>query len=224
MTSMKVNLYDIATILRKEYWEIKKGTKNIIICFSLVLIMPLVIKLYSERSIIPINLFFLLIPIFVSLGTSGQISMYTIWEEKKANTIEYLLSTRISKYIIITGKALLPTIIGYILSLFSLLILIITSYKTFHLYSGEMNLSYFIILFIITFMASLITIFIQIYLKGERFTPTFSFIAFSAFILIIWYLHFKLYISVYLIIVLCIIISILLVWLCGISLSKYNFS
>lgn len=224
MIWFRIFLYDIGTIIKKEYWGIKRGVKNLVLCFLLVLIMPLIIKLHSERSILPLNIFFVLIPILVSLGTSGQLSMYTIWEEKKGNTLEFLLSTRISKYAIILGKALFPTLLGYILSLLSILALKIISCSIFELYKESLNIFYFIILFFITFIASLITIFIQIFMEGEKFTPSISIIILSFLLFLLWYLYFKLCILSYFIILICIIISILFIRLCAISLNKYNFN
>jgi len=131
---LKAFLYDVGSIIKKEYWEIKRGIKNWLLCFLTVLIIPVIPKLYSERALFPLENILILIPIFVSMGISGQFAMYIILGEKKSKTLEYLISTRINYSAIILGKALFPTLLGYVLSLLSIICLKIVNPNLYPIY------------------------------------------------------------------------------------------
>lgn len=112
---------DVINVARKEVWELKHSIRHLHWLLAWIL-LPLFYTYWdTSRSLVPISVLFLYLPATLSLMTSGQLVLDTILGEKKAKTLEVLLSTKTSPLAIIVGKVLPPTVFGYLISQLGLL-------------------------------------------------------------------------------------------------------
>lgn len=112
---------DVITVIRKEFWELRHSGKNLY-WLLVVLVAPIIFpRMDASRSLVPVTIIFALLPSLVALGSSGHIVFVSILGEKKAKTLEILLSTNMSTLAIVVGKIIPAIGVGYILSQISFL-------------------------------------------------------------------------------------------------------
>ncbi|WPC42768.1 hypothetical protein [Clostridium sp. JS66] len=114
---------EILCIMQKEYWEIKSMGKKELIMIFIVSFLPLILLFKCPHSLLPKNTLAIFFPLVVSFVISGQLGFYSVLKEKKEKTLEVLLCSKVSIFSIVLGKILLPAIIGYVLSIFSIVCL-----------------------------------------------------------------------------------------------------
>jgi ABC-type Na+ efflux pump permease subunit len=107
---------DMSTVICKELWELKHSSRHLYWMLTWLGLVAILMWGDHSRSLLPIASIYALIPIFVASGVGGQIVFDSILGEKKAKTLEVLLSTRISTTAIVIGKIAPGVGIGYVLS------------------------------------------------------------------------------------------------------------
>jgi ABC-type Na+ efflux pump permease subunit len=118
---------DICTVIRKELSELKHSSRHLYWLLTWLGVLAILKWGNHSRSLLPIASIYSLIPIFVALGVGGQIVFDSILGEKKAKTLEVLLSTRMSTSAIVIGKIVPAVGVGYVLSQLATLALILSS-------------------------------------------------------------------------------------------------
>lgn len=111
---------EVLCIMLKEYWGVKSMGKKELFMILICSFLPLILLFKDPHSLLPKSTLAIFYPLIVSFAVSGQIGFYSILEEKKEKTLEILLCSKISIFSIVLGKILLPAIIGYALSIFSI--------------------------------------------------------------------------------------------------------
>jgi len=215
-------IYDIQTIILKEYWELKKGIKFLGL-YMLLGLMPLILNLNHPNSILPDNLIFISLFMIVSIGCSGQIALDSIRGESNSKTLEYLLSSNISIISIFLGKVILPVLFGYVTALLSLLVFRISSYNIYAVHEGSINICFFFIMFIITFIGVCISIISTIVIKEEKVSPVVSMLVTLVIFLGIGYIYLKVISNIYVFTLICILLSILFTFLGTTALKRVDF-
>lgn len=115
---------DITTIVLKEFWELRHSLRHFYWMIVWLAVLAFIAFGNTSRSILPTTVLLTLFPSMIALAGSGQIALDSILSEKKTKTLEVLLSTKIPTLAIVIGKIIPPTIIGYLLSLLSVIFLV----------------------------------------------------------------------------------------------------
>jgi len=215
-------IYDIQTIILKEYWEFKKGIKFLGL-YMLLGLIPLILNLKHPNSILPDNLIFISLFMLVSIGCSQQIVSDSIRGESNSKTLEYLLSSNISIMSIFLGKVILPVLFGYVTALLSLLVFRISSYNIYAVHESSINICFFFIMFIITFIGVCISIISTIVIKEEKVSPVIGVLVTLVVFLGIGYIYIKVISNIYVFTLMCILLSILFTFLGTTALKKVDF-
>ncbi|MCA9940184.1 MAG: hypothetical protein KC418_16195 [Anaerolineales bacterium] len=170
--NMQQVITDIITVTRKEVWELRHSMRHLYWLLVWLLMPVFLVYGNTSRSLVPISSLYLFLPSLLALMTSGQIVLDTILGEKKAKTLEVLLSTGISPVAIIIGKMIPAIVIGYTLSQLGLLGL-----NAFSLLDGlptTLATNWFLIINPLTaaYLASCVVIMTTILIPDERISPT----------------------------------------------------
>jgi ABC-type Na+ efflux pump permease subunit len=113
-------MQDIVTVMRKELWELRHSARHLYWLLALIA-LPIMLRFDSDRSLIPVAFFYAILPSLVAMAASAQIVFDSILGEKRAKTLEVLLSTNIPTVAIVVGKIVPAIGVGYVLSQISLL-------------------------------------------------------------------------------------------------------
>lgn len=163
---------DIVTMTLKEVWELRYSSRNMLWFLALLAGYSLIfITGDTGRGLMSIKMFAQVTPALIALGIAGQMSLDAILGEKKAGTLELLLSTRVSLLAIVVAKTLLPVMIGYALSQLIAVALMLFSFIAFT--STTVWLSVVMPLFIAC-IVSCLTIAMTIVIRDEKMTPIFG--------------------------------------------------
>ncbi len=168
---MKI-ISDIATMTLKEVWELRYSSRNMLWFLALLAGFGFIfISGDTGRGLMSIEMFAQVTPALIAFGIAGQMSLDSILGEKKAGTLEVLLSTRLSPLAIVVAKTLIPVMIGYIFSQLIAGALALFSFIVFT--STTIWLATILPLFV-TYLASCITIAMTIIVSDEKMTPIFG--------------------------------------------------
>ncbi len=168
---MKI-ISDIATMTLKEVWELRYSSRNMLWFLALLAGFGFIfISGDTGRGLMSIEMFAQVTPALIAFGIAGQMSLDSILGEKKAGTLEVLLSTRLSPLAIVVAKTLIPVMIGYIFSQLIAGALALFSFIVFT--STTIWLATILPLFV-TYLASCITIAMTIIVRDEKMTPIFG--------------------------------------------------
>jgi ABC-type Na+ efflux pump permease subunit len=165
-------MMDIATIVIKEFWELRHSLRHFYWMFIWLALLAFIAFGDTNRSILPSTVILALFPSMIAFAGSGQIAFDSILSEKKSKTLEVLLSTKIPTVAIVIGKIIPPMIIGYLFSLISVIFLaslplagvspIITSDTIWLIFVYPLLISY---------LASCISIVTTIIVPDEKVAP-----------------------------------------------------
>lgn len=114
-------MYDLLTVIKKELWELKHSRKNLLWLLAWLAIPLLVLFANPSRSLVPSELILLLLPTLISFSLCAQIVTESLLGEKKAKTLELLLSTGIPPMTIFFGKLIPAVLLGYLVSQLAIL-------------------------------------------------------------------------------------------------------
>jgi ABC-type Na+ efflux pump permease subunit len=159
---------EMSTVICKELWELKHSSRHLYWMLTWVGLVAILMWGDHSRSLLPIASIYASIPIFVALGVGGQIVFDSILGEKKAKTLEVLLSTRISTTTIVIGKTAPAVGIGYVLSQLVALGLIVYSIPT-----PTLATIWFMVIapILAAYIASSLTIMMTILVPDEKVAP-----------------------------------------------------
>jgi len=163
---------DVVTMTRKEVWEFRYSSRNMLWFLALLAGFSIIfISGDTARGLMSIGMFAQVTPALIALGIAGQMSLDSILGEKKAGTLELLLSTRLSLFAIVVAKTLLPVMIGYVLSQLIAVALILFSLIVFTPTSIWLAI---ILPFLVAYLTSCFTIAMTILVRDEKMTPIFG--------------------------------------------------
>lgn len=163
---------DIVTMTLKEVWELRYSRRNMLWFLALLAGFGFIfISGDTGRGLMSIGMFAQVTPALIAFGAAGQMSLDSILGEKKAGTLELLLSTRLSLLAIVVAKTLLPVMIGYVLSQLIAIALMLFSFIVFT--STTIWLA-IVLPFFVAYLASCFTIAMTIVIHDEKMTPIFS--------------------------------------------------
>ncbi len=163
---------DVVTMTRKEVWELRYSSRNLLWFLALLAGLSVIfISGDSARGLMSIGVFAQVTPALIAFGIAGQMSLDSILGEKKAGTLEVLLSTRLSSLAIVVAKTLIPVMIGYI---FSQLIAVALALFSFIVFTSTTIWLAIILPLFVTYLASCITIAMTIVVRDEKMTPIFG--------------------------------------------------
>lgn len=170
--TIKQTIKDITNVTRKEFWELKHSVRHLYWLLAWILLPVLLVFGDTSRSLVPVSFLFLFLPSLLALIISGQIVLDTILGEKKAKTLEVLLSTHMSPTAIIMGKIIPAIIIGYALSQIGLLGL-----NMFSLLDGlpeALSTKWFLIInpLVTAYLTSCLAVMTTILVPDEKIAPT----------------------------------------------------
>ena len=162
----------INAFIYKEMIELFRDYKKLLIISPIVL-LPFIVLLGGQSLIAmsmskKLNFLFLL----VALSTSGQLSLNLFTKEKKEGTLEIIMNDNVHKYSFVIGK-LIPTSLSGIVYLFISILLfkLATFINITKDISYEINFVFILTCILVSFLSSAITLFANIIIQDERFTP-----------------------------------------------------
>lgn len=163
---------DIVTMILKEAWELRYSRRNMLWFLALLAGLGLIfISGDTGRGLMSIGMFAQVTPALIAFGVAGQMSLDSILGEKKAGTLELLLSTRLSLLAIVVAKTLFPVMIGYVLSQLIAVALMIFSFIVFMSTTIWMAM---VLPFFVAYFVSCFTIAMTIVIHDEKMTPIFG--------------------------------------------------
>jgi ABC-type Na+ efflux pump permease subunit len=138
---------------------------------------------------IPMWLWFVLLPSLYAIAGGGQIVMDSILHEKQTKTLEILLSTNMSALAIVLGKVILATAFGYLFAILSLLELIAFFPGSHASFTGWANVCIvFIGPLLLAYTACCISIVTTLLVPDEKIAPTVAIITIMAPLALLGYL------------------------------------
>lgn len=163
---------DIVTMTLKEVWELRHSRRNMLWFLALLVGFSFILmRGEGTYALLTKQMFASITPAAIAMGVAGQMSLDSILGEKKAGTLELLLSTRLSLLAIVVAKTLLPVMIGYVLSQLIAVALMLFSLIVFMPTTIWLAI---ILPFFVACFASCFTIAMTIVIHDERMTPIFG--------------------------------------------------
>lgn len=163
---------DIVTMTLKEVWELRHSRRNMLWFLALLVGFSFILmRGEGTYALLTKQMFASITPAAIALGVAGQMSLDSILGEKKAGTLELLLSTRLSPLAIVVAKTLLPVMIGYVLSQLTAVALMLFSLIVFMPTTIWLAI---ILPFFVAYFASCFTIAMTIVIHDEKMTPIFG--------------------------------------------------
>ena len=172
---------DVLTMIRKEFLEIRFSLKYLIGLVG-VCGLPLLVLYDRSRSLLPLDI----LPAAMVI-LSGFVGLQTVYDsilgEKKAKTLEMLLSTRLPSHAIVIGKATPGAVFGCALSVLSYVLFVVLPFVT--QVSIESPLTPLVLLFAlpISYLASCGCIMTTLLIPDEKASPL---IALAAMLLLLY--------------------------------------
>jgi hypothetical protein len=167
-----IEMRDIATIVLKEFWEIRHSLRHLYWMVIWLALLAFIAFGDTSKSILPATVILAFCPSMIAMAGSGQVALDSVLSEKKSKTLEVLLSTKIPTLAIVIGKIIPPTIIGYLFSLLAVgflvsLPLVGTSFSI----TPETAWLIFAYPLLISYLASCISIVTTIIVPDEKVAP-----------------------------------------------------
>ena len=165
---------DVVTVIRKEWWELRHSARRLYWLIGFIALPALLLWGDSSRSLVPFDFLWAILPMMFAMSVSGQIVLDSVLGEKKAKTLEVLLSTNIPTLAIVVGKVIPAVGAGFVLSQ----ILLIGFTALFPIYATLANSSTAWLLFagplLVSYVASCLTIATTILVQDEKLAPAVS--------------------------------------------------
>lgn len=163
---------DVITILLKEFWELRYSLRHLYWMVIWLALLAFIAFGDTSKSILPTTVIVAFFPSMIALAGSGQIALDSVLGEKKAKTLEVLLSTKIPTLAIVIGKIIPPTIIGYLLSLISVIFLMSLPFAGVR-FTITSNTVWLILVYplLTSYLASCISIVTTIIVPDEKVAP-----------------------------------------------------
>lgn len=163
---------DIVTMTLKEVWELRYSSRNMFWFLALLVVYSIIfMSSDTTHGIMTIGMFAQVTPALIAFGIAGQMSLDAILGEKKAGTLEVLLSTRLSLLAIVVAKTLIPVMIGYV---FSQLIAVALMLFSLIVFTPTTIWLAIILPFFVAYFASCFMIAMTIVIHDEKMTPIFG--------------------------------------------------
>lgn len=204
---------DIRCMFLKELWQISSNKKLIVTCLCASL-FPLICAFKCENSILPMEFFRKIFPVCVAYLTCNSVMQTIIIEEINNNTLDILMTSRLSKLSIIIGKASLGTVFGVINTFISLGLLYIASFFSPYLEGYQFISMYTIVASIeVALIGALISIILALILKTIQLMTMANMLVILGLMFLAYYLIFNLSLPMYMLGISIAVGCILLTWL-----------
>ena len=213
---------DVITVIRKEIWELRYSAKNLY-WLLLVFVLPIVLpRMDTSRSLVSITIIIALLPSIVAMALSGHIIFDSILGEKKAKTLEILLSTKMSKIAIVLGKAIPAIGVGYILSQLSLLGFILFPIPDLPFVTSSTAWLVFGFPLLVSYAAACLGMVTAILVPDEKIAPTVATLILIAPLLLLGRVSNLIFspASIGLIITIAVLLCGIITWLASLALEK----
>jgi len=163
---------DVITVMRKEFWELRHSARHLYWLLAWIALPIILPRIATGRSLASITFIYAILPSLVAMASSGQIVFDSILGEKKAKTLEVLLSTNMSTVAIVVGKVVPAIGVGYILSQISLLGLIAFPIPDLPLVTSSTAWLLFGFPLLVSYAAACLSVVTTILVPDEKFAPT----------------------------------------------------
>ena len=175
---------DILTMIRKEFLELRFSLKYLFVLVGLFG-LPLLVLHDNSRSLVSIDI--LPKAMIILTGFLGsQVVFDSILGEKKAKTLEMLLSTRLASYAIVMGKAAPGVVFGCVLSALSYLLFLVLPVITHVALQASMTPLLLLFVLPLSYLAACDCIVTTLLIPDEKASPLVGLASMIALLFLGW--------------------------------------